>query len=466
MDIATAERAYWDMVIEGVPAPLEALRAVVTHLKVQFAAGTQPVLTNRPPAVDGDRLAGRLRRFRRVAAHAARATAYYAEVFEGIGLDPERLAWEDIPRIPLTPKAHLRDRLADFVAADAEPMFCSYTGGTSGGQPIGLWWSDREFEATALMTNIIALLGPELDEDIYLFTGDSTQFLSMTVNGRSNQIFGDPTIWGRMHSPDSTLDQMTTAHRRGSGRMRPSVMIAFPSYWGLLVEAARRRGLGPADFGLRFLNMGGELATRGLRRRCAAVFGDMPVYDVYGSSELWGSGNAMMCQEGHLHFGPNAHWEFLDPDSGEPAAPGAVANLVATVLPPLRETTLLLRYDSEDCFRMLEGPTTCGWPEPASGPMLGKRALSLRHEDGGWTFPRQILEAIEDLDEIPLPARCGFWAHEGGVAVELVAPGATAALRRRLGENLEREGVRLTALHLREDRAGLARAYPLRCDGR
>ncbi len=476
MDFAAAERAYWDMITEGIPAPVEALRMVVDTMKAQFALGSRPVLAGRPTVTESERVEGRLRRFRRLAAHAAKETVYYAEVFAQAGLDPETLTWEDIALLPITPKAHLRDQLADFVAADCIPMFLSYTGGTTGGRPIGLWWSDREFELTALATNIAAMSEPDLDEDICLFTGDSTQFLSMTVNGRGNVIFGDPTVWGRMHSPDATLDQLMTVHRRGTRRMRPTMMIAFPSYLGSLVEARRSRSLDAADFDLRFVSLGGEVATRGLRRRFKEVFGDLPIFDVYGSSELWGSGNAFGCPEGHMHFGANCHWEFLDVDSGAPAAPGAVATLVASVLPPLRETTLLLRYDTEDLFRMPLLPPTCGGRLPFAGPMLGRRSLSLRHQDGSWTFPRQILEAVEDVDELPLPARCGFWAHQDGVAVEVVAAGvaartagasATAAtVRARLGDNLEREGVRLTALHLREGREALEHPYPLRCDGR
>jgi hypothetical protein len=68
---------------------------------------------------------------------------------------------------------------------------------------------------------------------------------------------------------------------------------------------------------------------------------------------------------------------------------------------------------------------------------------------------------------VPLPARCGFWAVPGGVAVEaLVRPGRAdgAAVRRTVGAQLEAQGVPLRELHLVEDRARLRRPLPLRGD--
>ena len=94
--------------------------------------------------------------------------------------------------------------------------------------------------------------------------------------------------------------------------------------------------------------------------------------------------------------------------------PGAVGVLVATPFAPFRETTPLLRYDTGDLVRTLTAPPTCALrQQPATSDLLGKRRLSIRHESG-WVTPRQVLEALEALEVVPLPARCGFWAVPGG----------------------------------------------------
>ena len=52
------------------------------------------------------------------------------------------------------------------------------------------------------------------------------------------------------------------------------------------------------------------------------------------------------------------------------------------------------------CARSTAPPTCALRQQPATSDLLGKRSLSVRH-DGGWITPRQVLEALEALDERP-----------------------------------------------------------------
>jgi hypothetical protein len=72
--------------------------------------------------------------------------------------------------------------------------------------------------------------------------------------------------------------------------------------------------------------------------------------------------------------------------------------------------------------------------------LLGKQRLSDRHEHG-WTYPRDVLEVLEGMDDVPLPARCGFRAVPGGVAVEALVRADTPALRRKITHGLEESGL-------------------------
>jgi phenylacetate-CoA ligase len=140
-------------------------------------------------------------------------------------------------------------------------------------------------------------------------------------------------------------------------------------------------------------------------------------------------------------------------------------SIVATPFALYRETTILLRYDTEDMVYPLTAPLTCSLRNvPGTTDLLGKRRLSIRHEQG-WTFPRDVLEALEGVDEVPLPARCGYWAVPGGVAVEVVTRGGnTPVARRVIGDRLEERHVPLQQLYLREHRGELQQPLPLRCD--
>jgi hypothetical protein len=94
---------------------------------------------------------------------------------------------------------------------------------------------------------------------------------------------------------------------------------------------------------------------------------------------------------------------------------------------------------------------------------MGKKRLSARHSRG-WTFPREVMEALESVDAVPLPARFSFWAQDDGVAVEVVVRKVDDKTRKQVGDSLEAGGVPVRSLTLLADRAQLSRPYPLRCD--
>jgi NAD(P)-dependent dehydrogenase (short-subunit alcohol dehydrogenase family) len=95
--------------------------------------------------------------------------------------------------------------------------------------------------------------------------------------------------------------------------------------------------------------------------------------------------------------------------------------------------------------------------------LLGKRDLAVRHDEG-WTYPCQVAEALEALDETPLPARYGYWGIPGGVSVEVVVRNATPDTRCLVQASLWEHGVPVQEVSLLERRDQLRRPMPLRGD--
>lgn len=162
-------------------------------------------------------------------------------------------------------------------------------------------------------------------------------------------------------------------------------------------------------------------------------------------TETWPLGGRL-CEAGHLHFEISQGFvEVQRLDSTSLAQEGEAGTLVVTPFPPYRETTLLLRYDTQDVVRVLPAALSCSLKHlPATGTILGKRSLAVHHE-GGWTFPRQVLEALEAIEELPLPARCGFWAVPGGVGLDVQSRENTPELRRKITDSLQARGVPVIA---------------------
>jgi phenylacetate-coenzyme A ligase PaaK-like adenylate-forming protein len=405
-----------------------------------------------------------LRRFRTQAKRAARETVYYRRLFDELGLNPARLSYEDISRIPITPKDAVRGNPDAFVRRTAQPVFRTTTTGTTG-WPTSIYFSRAEMQTYIALT-AIGLLSRQLisPADIVQINTSSRATLGNTCFAGACARLGALVCPVGLVEPDHTLALLAQKHRLPGKKSQTSILSVYPSYLGELVECGLRLGSRPGDFGLERIGVGGEIVTTGLKARCQELFGPVEFMEGYGMTEPWLFGGTL-CSEGHLHF-EIAHGllETLNPETWTPAQPGEAGSLVLTPFPPFRETTLLLRYDTQDMVRPIAGPLTCSLRHlPATSNVLGKRRLSVRHS-GGWTYPREVMEALESVEAVPLPARFGFWAVPGGVAVEVVVKRNTLSVRRQLEQSLAEWDVPLQELYLVEDRCQLRQPFPLRGD--
>jgi phenylacetate-coenzyme A ligase PaaK-like adenylate-forming protein len=406
-----------------------------------------------------------LRRFRAQARRAARETAYYKRLFARLGLDLRLLTYEDIAALPLTPKVDLRQDPDAFVSRAARPYLRALTTGTTG-WPTSVSFSSYELRVHSALTAIASLMnGDLLAEDIVQISTSARGTLGNVCLAGACAHIGAQTYLAGMIEPASALALLTEKRQTYGKKARTSVLYTYPSYLGELVEYGLAHGYRPADFGLERIFVGGETLTEGLKARSQQLFGDAHVIEsAYGMTEIWPFGG-QPCEAGHLHYEISQGLvEVVDPETGAEAKPGEVGVIIATPFYPYRETTLLLRYETGDIARVPLGPLTCRLRNlPATERLLGKRDLVVRHEDG-WTYPRQIAEALEALDQVPLPARYGCWAIPGGVAVEVVVREATAETRRRVATSLEARGVPVRELHLCVRRDQLQCPIPLRGD--
>jgi len=406
-----------------------------------------------------------LRRFRTQAVRAEQETRYYGPLFERLEIEPDRLRFEDIAHLPTTPKAALREDPGAFVRRTTMPCFCTTTTGTTT-KPTSIYFSAYEMRTYIALTAIGLLATNRIDEsDIVQLSTSSRATLGNTCFAGACARIGALVHPVGLVEPLRTLTLLAEEQRIPGKKSKVSYMTTYASYLGELVECGLQHGYGPADFGLERIAAGGELVSEALKERARRLFGPVEVYDDYGMTETWPF-QGQSCSEGHLHFDPTSGMpEVIDPESGMPALPGEAGTLVATPLPPYREATILLRYDTQDVVRRLEGPLTCDLRNlQATSSLLGKLGFASRH-DGGWTFARDVLEALEGADEVPLPARYGFWALPGGIAVEVVARRSTEPrVRRAIETRLEERGVPVRELSLVEHRGELQRPLPLRCD--
>jgi phenylacetate-CoA ligase len=185
--------------------------------------------------------------------------------------------------------------------------------------------------------------------------------------------------------------QVQLAHDYGA-----TVYAGTPSFLANLGDTAREMGLDPRrDLHYRLGFSTAEALTPALRRDLEATFG-IELFDHIGEAQIGPVAGECRAHDGmHLHA-RDLFCEFLDPESGEPAAPGGVGELVATQLG--RRALPLVRYAPRDAYRLLAGACPCGDPAPRVA-FVGQVGV-IRKIKGVLVHPAQIHAITSQFAEL------------------------------------------------------------------
>jgi phenylacetate-coenzyme A ligase PaaK-like adenylate-forming protein len=353
------------------------------------------------------------RGLRRTAARLAEKSPFYARRFAAAEIDPAKLEIAGLSAIPVTVKADLIARPEEFRCSDVAPHLSTRTTGTTG-RPAEIWLSRYEVELWPALGALAAALRDELrPSDVVQVSMSSRATASVELNVMSCRMVGAGCRILGIVPPDEALDSM-------AGSDGATILTTWPSYLAELVVAARRRGMGPDDFRLRRLQVGGEVLSPSVARAAAETFGVPRVSDQFGMTEVIPV-TGRTCAQGHLHLDVNEGLvEYLDLETGEPAEPGALATIVVTPFFPFRECMPVFRYDTRDLVRVPEAPLTCEVAGlPGTSPILGKADSLLRLGPHSIVTARELIEAVEALPTEPWPARFRASVHNGRIGLAL-----------------------------------------------
>lgn len=393
------------------------------------------------------------RALQRTVRRLAQRSPFYRERLADIDLGG--LTTETLTRIPVTRKTDLLERPADFLCSS--PYLATQTTGTTG-RPVQMWLSRYEMELwPALIALSVVLRGD-------IRPGDRMQ---INLSSRATAAVQEDVevcrlVGASCHVVGQVPPEESVEHLLGGNGTRPTLLTGNPSYLARMLTAARRRGYGPDDFGLRSIYAGGEIVSPAFVRALRETFGAETIGDNFGMTELLPVGGRT-CSHRHLHIDPNmGYTEVLGLDTGEPVAPGELGELTVTPYYPYRECMPVLRYNTGDVVRTLEGEPDCELAAvPAVSQILGKAGTLLRTADVVVT-PRDVVEALDGTPGMPWPLRHRAQVGaDGRLHVEVASRAATSAevTERLLARDID---ARVTVLPLDDEEA--ARRFPLRCD--
>jgi phenylacetate-CoA ligase len=235
--------------------------------------------------------------------------------------------------------------------------------------------------------------------------------------------------------------------------LKPTVVVATPTYLLHLAEVAVNMGLDLREAGVQMVAGGGEagLSIPATRRQLSQMWGvEDRIMDAYGIGEALFIGQSCRAWDGGVHVIEDVcHSYVVDPETGEPAEDDTVGEHVLTSYTHFSQP--FIKYRSHDLVRRVSRPDHgCGWTfAHLPGVVLGRADFMVTIR-GINVYPTAVENLIGEVAGLSNHYELHVTRAEGFdrmlVKVE-TAPGAasrTAELSTALSEHLrESLGVRL-----------------------
>ena len=156
---------------------------------------------------------------------------------------------------------------------------------------------------------------------------------------------------------------------------KTSVLVTTPSVARHLLTVMTRMDLNPAELSLKRALLVASPLAAAARREIEAGF-QVKLATAYGITEVMGPGLAFSCgADGGLHFSEDHFYpEIIDPETGNPAPPGATGELVITTLSTVAFP--LVRFRSGDRTSLIQNRVPAAAPWRAWGKSPGARTPS------------------------------------------------------------------------------------------
>jgi phenylacetate-CoA ligase len=294
-----------------------------------------------------------LERLRATLANAWSNVPWQRQRLDAAGLHPDALDHlDDLRRLPFMVKTDLRDHYPfGLFARPLQALARIHASSGTTGRPTVVGYTAGDLERwSQLMARSMTGVGVrpgDLVHNAYgygLFTG------GLGAHGGAERL-GCPVV---PISGGGTERQVALIMDFGA-----RVLCATPSYALAIAEVAEQQGVDLRRSRLEIGLFGAEPWSAGLREQVETRLG-LKAYDVYGLSEIMGPGVACecACRDGLHGWEDHFLFELIDPDSGEPAAPGAAGELVITTL--TKEALPMLRYRTRDITRLCTARCACG----------------------------------------------------------------------------------------------------------
>jgi phenylacetate-CoA ligase len=311
-----------------------------------------------------------------------------------VGDLPSMEAWE---QIPFTTKEDLRHGYPfELLAVNRQRLATYHESTGTSGNPTSSYFTENDWEdiASRFSRNAVGLS----DSDVVLI---KTPYSMVTT---AHQMHRAARMKGALVVPadNRTSNMPYSKVIRLLKDLPVSLAWCLPTETLLWAETARLEGYDSIrDFpNLRALLIAGEPVSEPKRKRIEHLWGGIPVYQDYGSTETGSLAGECVFKKLHA-WSDRVFFEIYDEQSGKCSVEGR-GQLVVT--PLYREGMPLVRYCLGDVVELNWSECPCGWGLPVLR-ILGRHTNGVCVQ-GKTLFPSDLEEAVYQLSE---DYRVLFW---------------------------------------------------------
>jgi len=320
---------------------------------------------------------------------------YYRRRFDGLGVPaPGVKGVNELERLPLTDRKDFQENNREFLAVPRHDIAeVVSTTGTSGEPAFVSMTSndltrlacneERGFRAAGAVRGDLFHLAVTCDN---LFIAGIAYYEGLKRLGVSVARIGPQNI---------------QRHLDLARNLKPSGMVAVPSFMAHMARRMSEKGITAGDIGLKKIVFIGDsvrdadLKINSLGRLIEEAFGNI-FYSTYGITEA-----QLSFFECEAHQGFHSHPDFIMAeiidDDGNPLPDGEVGELVLTTLQV--EGMPLIRYRTGDITFKIAGGCPCGRNSGRIGPILGRKCQRLKYK-GVTLYPKTVENALLGIKDI------------------------------------------------------------------
>jgi phenylacetate-CoA ligase len=321
--------------------------------------------------------------------YAWKHSPYYMRVFRERGITPSDIRGVDnISILPLTQKENIQEDNWAFLSVPREEIaeIVSTTGTT--GDPTFVALTAGDLERLACNEERSFGYACAVPEDLFhisvtcdnLFIAGIAYYRGLIKLGASVVRIGPQNI---------------IRHLDLIRKLRPTGIVAVPSFMVQLARRVSSNGVSAAELGIRKIVLIGDsirdedFRTNALGTLIENAFGNV-CFSTYGITEAQQSFCECSIRQG-LHSHPDFAFAEIIDEEGFPLPDGEMGELVLT--PFGIEGMPLLRYRTGDMTFKISGPCACGRNSVRLGPILGRRNQKLKFK-GVTLYPKNIENAL------------------------------------------------------------------------